>query len=225
MMVLVFDLDDTLYSEIKFVKSGFKEVALWLNKNFDLDKNEVYNNLLQILDEKGRGEIFNDVLKKYDLFSKQLLKQCIQIYRLHKPDIKLCPEALSCLKRFYYFPKYVVTDGHKIVQENKVKALQLNLYVKHVYITYRHGIKNSKPSPYCFELIAKKEDQPFHNIIYIADNPVKDFIGIKSLGFGTVRILQGNYKDVKMDIEHEAQVNIASLNELTQNFISSVFPQ
>ena len=30
-MVIVFDLDDTLYDEINFVKSGFKEIASYLN--------------------------------------------------------------------------------------------------------------------------------------------------------------------------------------------------
>ncbi len=222
-MILVFDLDDTLYPEITFVQSGFKEVALWLEENFGLDQTEVYNDLQLMLKEKGRGEIFNDVLKKHKLLSKQLLKQCIKIYRLHEPHIKLCPEAISCLKRFSHFPLYVVTDGHKLVQANKVKALELNPYIKHAYITYRYGIKNGKPSPYCFELIAKKENVPFNQIIYIADNPTKDFVGIKPLGFKTIRLLQGNYKDLKMSKEHEAHFNIGSLNELTPNFISAVF--
>ncbi len=222
-MIWVFDLDDTLYPEITFVESGFKEVAQWLDNEFGLNKNEAFKQMLQLLEEKGRGEIFNDVLKKHNLFSKQLLKKCIQKYRLHYPEIKLYPEAKSCLERLRNFPLYVVTDGHKIVQSNKVKALQLNKYVKHVYITYRYGIKRSKPSPYCFELIAKKENAPFDEIAYVADNPNKDFIGIKPYGLKTIRVLQGYYKDLKMDNEHEADVNIRSLDELTPKCLHQHF--
>ena len=33
-MILIFDLDDTLYDEINYVKSGFKEVSIIYLKNF-----------------------------------------------------------------------------------------------------------------------------------------------------------------------------------------------
>ena len=36
-MILVFDLDDTLYPEISYVKSGLREVSIFLNKNFNLN--------------------------------------------------------------------------------------------------------------------------------------------------------------------------------------------
>ncbi len=213
-MIWVFDLDDTLYPEITFVKSGFKAVAHWLGNEFGLNKNEAFDQMLQSLAEKGRGEIFNDVLKKHHLFSKKLLKKCIQKYRLHYPEIKLYPEAKSCLERLNNFPIYIVTDGHKVVQYNKVKALHLDRYTKHIYITYRYGIKHSKPSRYCFELIAKRENASFNQIVYVADNPIKDFIGIKPYGFKTIRVLQGNYKNLKMDEDHEAEININSLCEI-----------
>jgi putative hydrolase of the HAD superfamily len=218
-MVLVFDLDDTLYPEITFVKSGFKAVADYLHEEYGLYKNSVYNSLLQSLEQNGRGEIFNDELKKQGIFSNHLVKKCIQIYRFHKPEIKLYPEANRCLKRFSRFPLYIVTDGNKLVQANKIKALELERLVKHAYITYRHGLKNSKPSPYCFELIAKKERVAFDKIAYVADNPIKDFVGIKPLGFKTIRILQGNYSKLKMDAEHEAHINIGSLNELNEHLL------
>lgn len=222
-MVLVFDLDDTLYSEISFVKSGFKAVAKYLHANYKCNKDEVYNCMMQLLQQNGRGGIFNDVLKTFGLYSNQLVKKCLTKYRLHKPSIKLSSEAVNCLKRFSNLSLYIVTDGNKLVQSNKAEALKLSKFVKHTYITYRHGLKHGKPSPYCFELIAKKEKTSFNNIVYVADNPMKDFVGIKPLGFKTIRLLQGNYKELKMDNFHEAHVNIVSLNELTNNFLTQHF--
>lgn len=37
MKVVVFDLDDTLYEELTFVRSGFKSVARLLNEHFQVN--------------------------------------------------------------------------------------------------------------------------------------------------------------------------------------------
>src|ERR1051325_5244608 len=121
-MVLVFDLDDTLYEELTFVKSGFKAVAKFLNKEYGLPQMPVYKKLLARL-AGGRGAIFDDVLKEYHLFSKRRVRKCLSVYRFHKAAIKLFPDAAACLARFNKHPLYVVTDGNKVVQENKIKAL------------------------------------------------------------------------------------------------------
>ncbi len=57
MTVIVFDLDDTLYEEIDFVKSGFDKVSKFLFKNYHISKDECYQNMINELG-KGRGKIF-----------------------------------------------------------------------------------------------------------------------------------------------------------------------
>ena len=42
MKVVVFDLDDTLYKEIEFVKNGFNSVSDYLSKKFKLNKKKIY---------------------------------------------------------------------------------------------------------------------------------------------------------------------------------------
>jgi putative hydrolase of the HAD superfamily len=39
-MIIVFDLDDTLYEEITYVRSGFKAVANYLSKNYKIETTE-----------------------------------------------------------------------------------------------------------------------------------------------------------------------------------------
>lgn len=60
-MVVVFDLDDTLYDEIDFVKSGFKEISQYLDNNsyYDFMTNDFYEN--------GSGKVFDNLIEKYDL--------------------------------------------------------------------------------------------------------------------------------------------------------------
>lgn len=212
-MVLIFDLDDTLYSEIQFVKSGFLAVANELNTLFNFSVLESYSFMLKVLEEKGRGCVFNDLLKFHGKYSKSNVNHCIKVYRHHNPNINLNPEVHSVLS-FFSGDKYVVTDGHKIVQENKVKALKISSYFKHIYITHRYGIINSKPSVYCFDLIRKRENCDWANMCYIGDNPNKDFVNLKPLGVRTIRIRTGIYDSHKIPKNQEAEFIISNIKEL-----------
>jgi putative hydrolase of the HAD superfamily len=220
-MVLVFDLDDTLYEELTFVKSGFNAVAVYLCREFNLPQRMVYNKLVEKLNG-GRGAIFDDVLKGYGILSKKLVRKCVSVYRLHQPKIKLFPDAVACLARFKKYPLYIVTDGNKLVQENKIKALAVDTTVKKSFITHRFGVKHAKPSAYAFEKICQLENVKPSEVVYIADNPAKDFVGIKPLGFKTIRLMRGNYKSHRPGGKFEADVEIHSLNELTEKLIANL---
>ncbi len=215
-MILIFDLDDTLYEELSYVRSGFCAVAQFITQKYNIDEKSIYNDLYeQIL--KSRNNVFNIVFKNYGIESKSLIKKSLMSYRNHNPQISLYTDTVSCFKRFYYVSKFIVTDGNKIVQNNKCKALKLELYVEKCIITHRYGIKNAKPSPYVFLLLSNKLQVPVSQIVYIADNPNKDFIGIKPLGFKTIRIKRGTFKNVVLDKAHEADLTIDTLDEITDN--------
>lgn len=220
-MILVFDLDDTLYQELFYVKSGFRAVAKFMARQLGLAEQTIYKKLLKYL-KLGRGKIFDNTLKEFDCCTKSLVKKCLAVYRSHKPRIVLAKEAKKCLARFRRWPLYIVTDGNKIVQNNKIKALGLAKQVKKVFITRRYGIKNEKPSPHCFLKISQLEKTGPENIVYIADDPTKDFIALKPLGFKTVRVLKGNHKNKKLPRAFEAQLKINSLDALTNELLSKL---
>jgi putative hydrolase of the HAD superfamily len=221
-LVLVFDLDDTLYDETTYVKSGFKAVASLLQQRFELSEKKTYTDLVREL-ENGRGHIFDSVLNKYSIFSKKLLHECITVYRFHAPEIKLSNSGKNCLKRFKNYPLYIVTDGNKIVQYNKIKALGLDKIVKDYFITHRFGKIHSKPSPYCFNKISEREKVLSSQVVYIGDNVTKDFVGIKPLGFKTIQVLTGQYTDIKRSQEYQADIKINSLDDLTEDFVLKFF--
>lgn len=43
--IIVFDLDDTLYKEVDFLKSAYQEIASWLEDTYELKG--VYNYMLK----------------------------------------------------------------------------------------------------------------------------------------------------------------------------------
>lgn len=222
-MILVFDLDDTLYDELSFVNSGLNAVASYVSSLSKTKPELVLKKMNEVLHQKGRGHIFDDTLKHFNKYSKKEVRKCLSIYRLHKPEIKLWPEAISCLERFKDYPIYIVTDGNKLVQLNKIKALGLDKIVKKYFITYRYGLKHSKPSPYCFLKIAALEKITPEKIVYIADNVNKDFVGIKPLGFKTIRVKTGQFASLVKSSEFEAETSINSLNELTPHYLTTLY--
>ncbi|QNK58378.1 HAD family hydrolase [Paenibacillus sp. PAMC21692] len=214
MKIIVFDLDDTLYGELDYVRSGFQVVAEYLENKYRIPCDESFRLMWDSLEEKGRGSVFNDVLIHYNLYSESAVKRCLSTYRLHMPNISLLPDAVDALQILAGHSVYIVTDGNKVVQHNKILALGLYGRVTKCYITHRYGRHHSKPSPYCFHQIAKRENVRPQEIVYIGDNPNKDFVGIKPYGYQTVRILRGAFKDVRMSEAYNAEFEINTLNEL-----------
>ena len=221
-MILIFDLDDTLYGESSFVKSGFRAVSEYLYKNYSISASASFHFMENRLDIYGRKHVFDTLLSRYGLKTRENIRKCLSVYRSHKPKIKLYPEANECLKRFQNFSIYVVTDGNKLVQRNKALALGLYERIKFCYITSCYGLRNSKPSPYCFLKICEKENVSSQKVVCIGDDPNKDFVGVKPLGFKTVRVLKGRFKDVNKDKAFEADYHINSLKELTIDFLHNI---
>jgi putative hydrolase of the HAD superfamily len=60
-------------------------------------------------------------------------------------------------------------------------------------------------------------------MVYIGDNPYKDFINIKKIGIHTIRILRGSYKNIKLDSDHEADYSFKSLDGLSKKFIRNQY--
>lgn len=222
-MIIVFDLDDTLYPEITYVKSGIRAVSVFLAENYQLSEKQLNLEMNAFLNENGRNLMFNNILSKYGLNKRYIVDKCLSVYRSHNPDISLYKEAKLCLEKLNHFSKYLVTDGNIKVQRKKILALELTHYFKKTIPTYQYGQKYSKPSTYCFDKIRNLE-KIFNNsdLVYIGDNPYKDFINLKKSGYNTIRVLTGGYKDVRLSSEYEATININSLIDLTPELIKDI---
>jgi len=211
--VIIFDLDDTLYPERSFVENGFKTVAEYVQKKFKVEKKKFFKVLIKDLEKEGRGHTFDTTLRKYNLYSKELIDRLIKVYRFHKTNIKLYPgvkNLLNSLKRKYKLA--LITDGLGYVQRNKIKILNLEDFFDFIICTddYNKG----KPSSYSFKKVLEYFNISPKEAIYIGDDPYKDFLGPKKIGIKTARVLQGKYKDIKKKKEFEADHNISKLIEI-----------
>jgi putative hydrolase of the HAD superfamily len=221
-MILIFDLDDVLYEEKSFVRSGFAAVSFYLASRFGLSSRKLFAALGKVLEQEGRGRVFDRVLHQHGLYSSNLVRKCLSVYRSHTPHISLYPDARSCLERFWAWPMYVVTDGNQRVQRRKIQGLGLEDYVRKALPTHAYGLSCAKPSPYCFLKILTWEKAMPDQAVYVGDNPCKDFVGIKPLGFKTLRLVRGPYRELHMPERFEADHRIDSLDEITPSLLNNL---
>ena len=215
-MVLIFDLDDTLYDEMTYVRSGFRAVAAFGKESFGWNEVESYRFLNESLLEYGRGKVFDEWLRSHDNYSHSRVAQCVHAYRHHTPQISLPRFALKTLERYKaQHSLYLVTDGHKIVQHKKILALGIDTIFKRCLITHRFGIKHAKPSLYCFEKIREIEKCDWSKMVYVGDNPLKDFVNLNAMGALTIRVKTGAHAEVKAQVGYDAKYTIQELSQLS----------
>lgn len=83
-----------------------------------------------------------------------------------------------------------------------------------VYITHQYGLRYSKPAIYCFELIRAREGCEWNDLVYVGDNPAKDFVNLTPLGVHTIRVLTGEHNKAVARPGYEASYVIDNLDEL-----------
>lgn len=213
-MILIFDLDDTLYDERTYVEGGLRAVAAFGEERFGWNADVSFDFMLNTLDNEGRGAIFDRWVTAHGQYSKSLVQVCVQRYRRHRPRIRLNDHAQELLPALKAYPLYLVTDGHKVVQQGKVEALGIAPLFRRVFITHRYGVKNAKPSLYCFERIREMERCDWQDMTYVGDNPDKDFVSLNAKGANTVRVLTGVHRNKDAKPGYEARHRIADLGYL-----------
>jgi putative hydrolase of the HAD superfamily len=192
-VIVALDLDDTLYPEITYVQSGLRAVADHLQEWLSVDPEESLRVMESSLDLNGRGRAFDDVLDYWGISGQSSIRRLVQVYRHHEPRISLPRESSRVLEMLTSsgHALYLVTDGHKVVQATKISALGLASRFRHCYLTSRYGRVAAKPSPRVFDLMLRRERADVSQLIHVADDPTKDFIGIRRMGGQTIRVRTG----------------------------------
>ena len=178
-MLYVLDLDDTLFLERDYVYSGFIAVDKWLNENQGVTG--FFERIWELFEEGSRGHIFDIALKELGIEDSRLIEQLVWIYREHKPDIKLLQDAKEFIDKIPFQNLAIITDGYSNAQWIKIKALDLEAKIEQIIVTDDWGRDYWKPNPKAF-ITVQKSLSP-EQCIYIADNPIRDFLAPKEVGW------------------------------------------
>jgi putative hydrolase of the HAD superfamily len=185
---VVFDLDDTLYPESQFVLSGFCAVGEWLQEKHSVPGFAASAG--KLFAAGRRRNIFDEVLPLVGVEPKsELVAKLVAVYRAHEPKLKLFPDAVEILG--WAAPRFrlaLITDGYAGVQARKIRALGLESVIPCRIITDELGRAQWKPSPEPYRRVMAQYPGPAGGYVYVADNPHKDFIGAKQLGWRTIQM-------------------------------------
>jgi len=227
---VVFDLDDTLYDEIEYCKSGFAAVAEFLANRPEprpssMGEGEappakrIYGTLWEQFAAGNRTKTFNTALEKLSMdYNDKLIGELIEVYRNHIPKITLPEDSRDVLCELS--TKYtlaLLTDGFLPGQQFKVQALGIEKYFKCIVYTEQLGRECWKPSPAGFEKIMQTLRAKPENTAYIADNEKKDFIAPNKLGFSTIQLIRPAriHTDSSGEPEAAAQHIIRQISQLS----------
>lgn len=217
---VVFDLDDTLISEKEYIKSGFKHISKLISKEHNIEAISIYESMNDLFKEDSKN-VFNRLLDKLNIkYDVEYIKYLIHEYRSHMPSIDLYKDAqeiLDCL-RSNGIKLGMITDGYKITQRNKIKALNIEEYFECIVVTDELGREYWKPHRKPYEIVKEELGLQYEEIIYVGDNINKDFITANKLGIHTVMInrVEGIYLNLDKDEEYKAKNIINTLTSLVE---------
>ncbi len=214
---LVVDLDDTLFPEREFVVGGFLAAGEWLKR-----KHGVLGfaaRATQLLESGRRGKIFDEALRDLGVAAESsLVEELVRVYREHRPVLVLFPDARELLDwAATRFNVALLTDGFEAVQRNKIHALGLEERIGlRILSDALGGLEFWKPSTAPFEVVMRHFHGPAAGYLYVSDNPRKDFIGPRALGWRTVRIVRpgGEHSAYVPTAAEEADISITDLMQL-----------
>ena len=188
----VFDLDDTLYPEREYVRSGYRFVASRLAASRPGDRGAAeYLHWLWQRFLAGRAERAFDALSEhFELgLSPEEIGDLVTAFRGHSPRIRPWRDMADLVERLQEDLRLgLLSDGYLPTQRLKLDALGLAGFFEVAVFTEELGRECWKPSPAGFEMAAERLGAPHERCAYVADNPAKDFIAPNALGWRTIQL-------------------------------------
>lgn len=218
--VVCFDLDDTLYKEIDFLKSGYRKVAELVEKRYGIDAWTAYDQMMVWY--LRRENAFAKLNEKYGINNP--IEDYLNVYRYHHPSLTLPQDVkgvLTTLKEAGC-ELGVITDGREITQKQKIEALGLSEWICPDLVMINEDKKYFKPNHWSFDRMMLQCYEKYPNselaFYYVGDNPAKDFLAPNELGWTTVCLLDDGRNIHKQDfdvaVEYLSQLKIMDIKEL-----------
>ena len=144
----------------------------------------------------------------------------IEAYRNHEPQLTLFEDAGWALRHFAGTLKLgLITDGTHRVQAKKVAALGIAGHFQEIVYTHALGGRAfAKPHPRSYEQVEQSLGSPGARLVYVGDNPSKDFIVPNARGWTSIMVERPETRRIHAHAKVAAggapQHTIGSLTEL-----------
>ena len=183
-MILIVDLDNTIFETSTIEMSQFKE-ARQLVEDYTLQHHGV--ELAHSIFDEMKHIAFDLIAKKYN-FPNPLIQQFYQIIESGNYQLKIdtFPDYHYLLQ--YDYPKYLVTTGLPNLQNAKIEALGIREDFEQVHIDNPTDSNRVFKKGIFQQILAHSQAS---QAVVIGDNPISELKAGKELGLVTVQRMYG----------------------------------
>lgn len=191
--VVIFDLDDTLFRERDFCRSGFRMLLQKLEERIGSGPEDLYEAMNEALVKRENPfAVYEKICRPlYERKGEKFdIDEIIADYRAHTPEnLRLADGVESTLEALSEkgIVMGLITDGRSLTQRNKIKALGLERFFEDENILISEETGNDKMSREPFVTFVRRYPEA-SGFVYIGDNPAKDFYHPNRLGWLTVMV-------------------------------------
>lgn len=200
--LLIFDLDDTLYSEIEYLRYVFVEYGSERGIN-----QETIEGYLEAFSRSriNKTDLLSDFLISIDTLSKKNHRKLFQIYS----NINCYIEIYPFFKKVFKIAKEsnihlaILTNGVVSVQKNKVRCLGILDHVDEVFFARESSGKDGeKPNLEAFWGVLNKYNLNPSNACMVGDSLVNDYNPALSIGMNAI-LIDNNYFKANANYRNE----------------------
>lgn len=215
---VVFDLDDTLISERQYIESGYRHISHLLSEKYNQEEDRLFNLLMELF-KLSPINVFNRLLDKlHQSYTNDNIMELVNEYRNHSPKINLYEDAILCLSelRERNIKTGIITDGYSNTQRQKLSAINAVEFINEIIVTDELGKDYWKPHPRAFEIMREKLNINYKEMVYVGDNPKKDFYISKLFPIKTIKVVRPDniYLDSLYHHDIKEHFTVYSLMEL-----------
>lgn len=198
---VIFDLDDTLYPEWDFIRSGFRAVEQHLT-SLGVNCCGISERWYSIR-RAGEPRVFDRWLNSAEPSARQAwqhfgssqhaVNALVDLYRTHEPIIDPHPGVIDLLAKLRWSQNGhvklgLLSDGYLRTQRAKLTALRLTNFFDAIVFSDELGREHWKPSPTPFFEVLERLGSTGDDAVYVGDNPTKDFLGARRAGLSSARL-------------------------------------
>lgn len=182
---VVFDLDDTLHRERRFILSGFLAVSREVERRWGVPRTVTGPILVRALRRGERARAFQVLCDSTGL-PERAVPDLVDVVRRHIPSLRLPRASASVLEVLR--PRWrlgILTNGLPFVQAAKVAALGLDRLVDAVVLA-ETVVPGGKPAAGAFGEVLRQLGVDAARAWFVGDDVERDVKGARSAGLRAV---------------------------------------
>ena len=179
----IFDLDDTLYSEIDYLSKMYENMGKLVQTETGLDSNKFTQKLIERFLTEGRTNLLNWAASTFELNQEFWIPKFLEVMRTSDAEelrLRQIPKTVLTVLKERGKNVLILTNGNVAQQKNKIKALtEIQHLVQYEKIYFANEFE-PKPSRRSFDVMLSNNHVGKGKGIMVGDSNVDERFAINS---------------------------------------------